>query len=80
MLECTVTVRCKKSVSNGWEPEVTKENDLEFRVKADTIEELKSYSETITITTLGNLDHVIEKTEFDTKSELQAMKEAFYGK
>ncbi len=80
MLECTVTVRCKKSVSNGFEPEVTKENGLEFRVKADTIEELKSYSETITITTLGNLDHVIEKTEFDTKSELQAMKEVFYGK
>ena len=80
MLECTVTVRCKKSVSNGWEPEVTKENGLEFRVKADTIEELKSYSETITLTALGNLDHVIEKTEFDTKSELQAMKEAFYGK
>jgi len=80
MLECTVTVRCKKSVSNGWEPEVTKENGLEFRVKADTIEELKSYSETITITALNNLDRIIEKTEFDTKSEIQAMKEAFYGK
>ena len=80
MLECIVTVRCKKSVSNGWEPEVTKENGLEFRVKADTIEELKSYSETITITALNNLDRIIEKTEFDTKSEIQAMKEAFYGK
>ena len=79
MLECTVTVRCKKSVSNCYEPEVTKENGIEFRVKADTVEELKSYSEVITVTALNNLDNVIEKTEFDTKSELRAMKEAFYG-
>lgn len=79
MLEYTVTIRCKKSVSNGWEPEITKENGLEFKVKADTIEELKSYSETVTLTALGNLDCIIEKTEFDTKSELQAIKETFYG-
>lgn len=77
MLECTVTVRCKKAVSYGYDPDITKDNSIEFRVKADTIEELKEYSKDITIAALENLDHVIEKTEFDTKAELSAMKEVY---
>lgn len=78
MLECTILVRCKKSVSDGYEPEICKENGIEFRLRTDTIEELKSYSDQIAVTALNNLDKVIEKTEFDTKAELTAIKEVFH--
>ena len=77
MLECTIVVNCEKSICWEYDPTVSKSNKLEFRVRADTFEELKNYSKEITEAALNNLDHVIEKTEFDTKAELLAMKEIY---
>ena len=77
MLECVISVRCKKIVSNDYGLGVTKENMIDYRIKADSIEEIKSFSEEITVTALANLGTVIEKTDFETKQELEALKEVY---
>ena len=77
MLECVITVTCKKSIGESYDLEVKKENRIEYRIKADTVEEVKSFSEEMTVTALNNLDAVIEKTEFETEQELKAIKEVY---
>ena len=76
MIECTVSMRCSKVV-NDYDPGISKDNVLEFRIKADKVEELKDCTIEFVKTTLKDFDLIINNTDLDTKKELSAVKEVY---
>lgn len=71
--ECDLEIRCKKSVAFDYtEQGISKENSMHFRFKYDDLEVFKNSSKELAQFMVENIGALADKTEFDSKAEIQA--------